>query len=355
MSDVIDDNEINTYILEILSGKRVIYFEPLNQYLCFNHPTAIQKLELDCLEKRLIQTYKSEGLTSEEDLTEDLREEFFSTDDQDELDEVESKIKAYDTIISKRIKGSVKYLEDYKKLSDMKKQKAKIESKKSNVLQLTAEYKAREDRYFELLPRNCTSTSGHQLWSSSKDYLENIKSLEVAYDLLNEYLRFYFGFEGSVLRKIARSPLWRNYYISSEKGILNLFNKNIEDLSLDQLNLVAWSNYYSDIYQLSPRDRPSQDVIENDEALDDFLEEFNRKTKAEMDLERSKSRNEKSNALKHQHSVVTPESSNYVSFHKQDMYSDPKEMSGGESSGTIDDGQKARDAKRKLARVNSNK
>jgi len=353
MLETLDDNAVNTYILEILSAQRVFFLDTNQTYYLFKYPIALERLQLDCLEKQLALVYKKEGFTSEEDLTEDIRAEFFSTEDQDQLEQVESKIKAYKFLMKKRIKGSIQYLEDCKKLSDVSLERDLIVSKKSIVKSITAEYQAREDKYYEMVSKRCLTLDGQIIWKNRKDLLTNIQSLPLAEELLNEYLRFYFGFDNKVLRKIARHPIWRNYYINSERANLDLFSSKTEDLSSDQLRLLSWSNYYYDIYQLSPRDRPSEDILEDDDALDNYLEEYNRKTKAEIELERQKSKTKDSKALQHNHSVVTPESGNFVSFHKQGMYSDPKEMSGGNETTGINEGEQIKEAKRKLAKVNS--
>lgn len=357
MNEFPPDSKINKIILEILSAQKCVYSEELEKYIIYKHPNASMKLYLEEMESRSIKQNILEGYISEENITEDIASEFFSTEDSDTLEEIESKIKGYELIIKKRIKGSVQYLEDYKKLSDLKITRDSLLGKKSSYKQYTAEYKAREDKYFELLCHCTFDLSGNVMWKSSAELFDSFNGLDELpkiYAILNNFLEFYLGYEPTLIRYIARHPFWRNYYISSDKGIINLFSSRAtEDLSLDQLNLMAWSSLYSDINQMPLKDKPSREVIENDELLDQYLDEYNKKASAEAELERQKSKAQYSKALNHSNVVVTPESGNYVSFQKQGLYSDPKEMTGRAEDGatSYDDGKQMAEVKKKVAKI----
>lgn len=353
MNDFPSDTKVSKLILEIISGQRCCFITELNKYLVFKQPTSTFKLYLDELEETLTKKYILEGYPSEQFLNEDLILEFFSTEDQDNLDDIESKLKGYEVIVKKRIKGSIQYLEDHKIISDLKKQKESLLYKKNTYKQFTAEYKAREERYLELLCGCTYDEKGNKIWGSTQNLFDSIENLNIIYIILNKFLEFYLGQEVSIIRYIARHPFWRNYYIASNKGIIQLFSKNTEDLSLDQLNLLAWSSLYSDINEMLLKDKPSREVIENDELLDRYLEEYNRKASAEVELERQKSKTQGSKALNHNHVVLTPESNNYVSFQKQGLYNDPKELSNRteESNTSYNESKEASLVKRKLAKI----
>jgi len=53
------------------------------------------------------------------------------------------------------------------------------------------------------------------------------------------------------------------------------------------LNLAYWSNFYQNIYEMMPKDRPPDAIVEDDEALDAYMkayyEERNREEAAERD------------------------------------------------------------------------
>lgn len=357
MTDFPSDVKINKIILEILSASKCVYLQDLGRFVIYKHPTSDVKIYLDQLEITLSEKYRKEGFVSEDEINEELTSEFFTTEDEDLLSDIESKLKAYDTILKKRVKGSVQYIEDHKKVAEIKRQRDELLTKKDNYKQFTAEYKAREEKYFELLCQCSYELTGERTWKSVKDLFDFTDDLTKIYTILNDFLGFYLGYEPSLLRYIARHPFWRNYYISSDKGMISLFSRKTEDLSIDQLNLLAWSSLYSDINQMPLKDRPSKEIIANDDLLDQFLEEYNRKTQAEAELERQRARSQTSKALNHSNVVVTPESGNYISFQKQGLYSDPKEMTNrvNPDSTAYDEAKRVSEVKKKVAQLPSKK
>lgn len=68
----------------------------------------------------------------------------------------------------------------------------------------------------------------------------------------------------SQFRELARSEPWRNIWESREVG--NLFDVPVCDLTNDQRRLVLYSLMYDRIYE--HHERPSEDIIEDDDALD---------------------------------------------------------------------------------------
>ena len=71
------------------------------------------------------------------------------------------------------------------------------------------------------------------------------------------------------IRELAREDPWRTMWLLKDTGCVNLFLNNDRELSVDQKNLLAWSNMYDSISQ-SP-DNPSDDVVNDDDMLDGWL------------------------------------------------------------------------------------
>jgi len=82
----------------------------------------------------------------------------------------------------------------------------------------------------------------------------------------------------SRIRAIARSASWRIQW-GAAKHIGDLFNKPIIDLTPEQHGLLYWSQVYDSVYE--SMDRPPEDVINNDEALDKWFEEQDAKRRRE--------------------------------------------------------------------------
>jgi hypothetical protein len=85
----------------------------------------------------------------------------------------------------------------------------------------------------------------------------------------NKILNFYKEniIDHSVIRKIARSNVWRTIWSSSKK--IDLFDRPGVDLTRDQLTLCSYSNMYDSVYE-SP-ESPNEKVIEDDDCLDGWF------------------------------------------------------------------------------------
>lgn len=346
------DEELYNAILEIISGERLNYSEILNEVVKYKHPTGTEKLYLNLYEKQQLNKYLKEGHLSEADLTEELQKEFFSTEDQEALEEAQSKLKSYQTLLKKRALGTELYERDNARVTELQAQIQNLQFKRNSSKQHTAEYRAREDKYIMLMSQCLLTMEGNRKWNSPEELQEDLEDIHHLYGLLNEYLAFYFGFETSKIRQIARSPQWKNYYISSNRGLITLFNRPAQDLSLDQLNLTSWSIFYADVSEMSLKDRPSAEMLEDDERLDKYLADYMRKFEAESDLERSKASGKMGSASNHQHVIVTAESENYVSLHKKGMYSDTEIITSRAAEGSSKYSEKEEFIRMKRDRMN---
>lgn len=139
---------------------------------------------------------------------------------------------------------------------------------------------------------------------------------------LGSYLDFYFGYDTEIIRKIARSDQWWSYLASCDKDYLTLFNRDASSLTVDQLNLISWSRYYLNIKEMPYKDRPNEELIDDDIKLDSYLEEFTRKLQAELSLSKKESVGNKD------HVIVTADSPDYIKYHKDNIYSDTSLITG---------------------------
>ena len=280
-------------------------------------------LEQESLEKAL-----ESGLPFEKDLTEAMRESVFCEDDLETLQALQKKVEGFEKLLKKRIKGTDLYLKDLEKLAVLKHKTSELELKRSIVNEYTAEYRAKEDKYFELLSFSAHSISGERLWSNAQGLLESSK-ISFAYSLLNSFLDFYWGYNTAIMREIARAAQWRTMYLSAEKGA-RLTDKAAKDLPVAYLHLMSWSMYYQSISEMLSSDRPSEEVIENDEQLDEFMRAYQAKVSKEAQATSRKNHKSKGSlsATDKDQVVVTAESRSYVNIHKEDGYSDTSIISG---------------------------
>jgi len=325
----ISQDDIYNLIIEILYAERLVETNLTSlPVMKLVYPQQSHKLYADFLEKKNLRNYLSLGTISEEDIPADFIDEFFTTEDAEAVEDIITKIKTYRTLLSKRLKGSEQYLSDLSKIKQLEIEKNSILTKKNTAKQFTAEYRAREDKHLYLLSQCALTLDNLPIWANYEDLLSNntIYTTVEVYDLLNYFLDFYFGHSVDIIRKIARSPTWRTYYAAAKDGVATIFTRGGADLTLDQLNLIGWSKWYDGIFDMSHKDRPSESLMEDDEALDTYISEFIRKLHAESGEYRSKDSGKK--ALDQDHVIVTAESNNYVKFQKKGMYSDTALISG---------------------------
>ncbi len=116
--------------------------------------------------------------------------------------------------------------------------------------------------------------------------------------------------------------MWRIRYVTSQKVSDPLFGVPASQYTNDMLNLAYWSNFYQNIYEMLPRDRPSDLVIEDDDALDAYMKEYYAERTREDASERSKGKNRgKLSAFDKEEVIVTKSNELY-----QDIeYDKPRE------------------------------
>lgn len=74
----------------------------------------------------------------------------------------------------------------------------------------------------------------------------------------------------SQYRELARNEPWRSLWSMSKSIKIKLFlNKKDEDLTINQKNLIVWSQIYDNIQESI--DYPGKDVIEDDDMLDGWM------------------------------------------------------------------------------------
>jgi hypothetical protein len=82
---------------------------------------------------------------------------------------------------------------------------------------------------------------------------------------------------------------------------------------------MYWSNFYQNIYEMMPDDRPDDDVIESDTMLDAYMEEYYKGIEQNRTISRSRGRG--SNAFDSDEVIVT----RFSELYEQLDYDDPRE------------------------------
>lgn len=300
-------DEIERYLCNIFTGKLFCYIlnEEKETYITFKQPDNLIKLKANDVYDRSYKEAIEEDILPLKDLEILIRERnIFTSDDENKLSGLKSQLKAQQVLLSKitvvksnadRIKEIIKKLEQ---------RILEIEYKKYSKLAMSAETKAEEERtsYFCWA---CTYEDNVLYWKEYRDFLEETK-LSFRSDVLSKFLKFYSGIDTKVIRYIAKSNLWRIRYVNSQKVSDPLFGLPTSQYTNDMLNLAYWSNFYQNIYEMLPEDRPNDLIIEDDEALDAYMKNYYEERNREDAARKSKRKSQgKLSAFDNEEVIVT--------------------------------------------------
>ena len=123
------------------------------------------------------------------------------------------------------------------------------------------------------------------LWPTDEDY-NLCKDHTFRTNVFSEYASFVTGLSTEIIRYVARSNLWRIRYVTALKCGCDLFGIPAVDFSTDMTNLLYWSHFYQNIYEMI-EDQPSEEIIEDDSALDAYMENYYKELKNKRLMDRS--------------------------------------------------------------------
>jgi len=270
--------EFDRYLNVITLGKLIIFID--NVEFTLEQPTNLIKMRGDIVYQNAYKGAISEGLLPRKELEQLIKDRHIISDEEQlELSKLESKLEAQKVLLSKTTKVRANQDRVKKIISELEDEIFSIKEKELSKLMMSAETKAEEDRY-NFLCASCVYQNNELFWSSYQEYLKET-NLNLKNELFTKFMSFYNGVSTSVIRYIARSNFWRIRYITSSKVADPLFGRPTTEYTTDMLNLAFWSNYYQQVYELLPEDRPPDHIIEDDESLDAYMDSFYSERKKE--------------------------------------------------------------------------
>ena len=288
--------EVDAIIRKIALGKDIVCIS--NDFLYIHYPSNFLKIKSKLLWDNSYKNALKDGLLPKKDLEElILTRGIFSQDDEKAVSKLQSKLEAQEVLLAKTLKVRANQERIKKTISDLKTELSTILAKKYSKLYMSAENKAEEDMYNYLCSECVFKEDGNKYWNSFDTFLED-RNTDFKNSVFSSFMAFMRGMSTSVIRVIARSNLWRIRYTSSLKTSEKLFGIPLVDYTTDQLNLLYWSNFYEQVYSMMSSDRPSELVIEDDDALDKFMEEYYKEINNETTIRRdTKNKNKNKGSL----------------------------------------------------------
>ena len=264
--------EVEDCLLKIFTG--IEYISINKKILFFKHPTNEIKQKINLKYRDEYVKAITCGMLPREDLKRIVKARgLFTDEDKNKISKLQEQLDAQGVLLAKTTRIKANQDRILKVIKRLKTEILEIEAKKYAALSLSAENKAEEDRTFRICSKCVYKENGLLLWCRYNDAL-NETDLGFKDEVLLNFVTFYSGINTTIIREIARHNLWRIRYINSQKTSEALFGVPTSDYSVDQLNLVYWSNFYQNVYEMLPEDRPSDVIIEDDVSLDAYLKAY---------------------------------------------------------------------------------
>jgi hypothetical protein len=265
-------------INEISLGGRIVPIKKASGeevFILITHCVGVDKLFADIEYKKAFEVARFEGFMTVEETTKLLRERGVLLDaDDDKIKSIESKIAGQEAILEKTTRVPANRDRIKEIINALKNELLQILSKKESFLEFSAERKAQESKYLYLAWRSAKDPYTRELiWPMRKDYEDEI-DLVFRKNVFGEFVKLTSGMDVSTIRRIARSNLWRIRYLTAMKTGVSLFGIDLPEYTVDQLALAYWSHFYQSVYDMPSSDAPSDDVIEDDDALDAFMKAY---------------------------------------------------------------------------------
>lgn len=268
--------ETEDYLDQIFSGVlyKYINIDSNKKLIFFKYPSSIIKQKAALVYKDSYDEATAAGILPLKDLEElIIKRNIFTKEDIKSLSKLESQLEGQYALLGKtnRIKAKVDRLK--KIIKRLENDINLLLYKKNSKLLMSAETKAEEDKLFYVCSKCSYFNNGDLIWASYNKVLKET-NLFLKDAVLADFLTFYRGTDTSIIRELARSSSWRIRFITSMKVSESLFGVPTSEYTTDQINLVYWSNFYQNIYEMLPEDRPSDLIIEDDDALDSYMKSY---------------------------------------------------------------------------------
>lgn len=297
-------DEIERCLVHIFSGKEYAYVDDF--LLVFRFPSNDVRIRAALVYEKAFDDAIKSGILPIKELEELVeRRNLITKEDIDRLKKLKSQLDAQEILLGKttRVKANQDRIKQI--INRLRNEIRHIEFKKSSKLLMSAETKAEEEKTFFVCSRCVFNEDDTLFWPTYNDSKQETR-LELRDKILLRYLKFYSGLPVSTVRELARSSLWRIRYINSMKTSDPLFGVPTTCYTTDQLNLVYWSNYYQNIYEMMPEDRPTDMVIDDDDALDAYMKTFyEERNKQEAERKHKSNRSGRLSAFDAEEVIVT--------------------------------------------------
>jgi hypothetical protein len=322
------------------------------KFIVFSHPSSQEILASRYTRELALLEAAKEELPSKADIEALIAKRNLGVSDPQKISELEKKISAQKRLLDiTNIEGRRKPIEET--MARYASELATLKSKNEHLFILTQEFRAEEESLLYLAWASTYKITGEKYWATFKDF-EADTDLVFRNSLIEEFSNFNRGLEVSKLRFLARHVLWRIRYTAGLKIGGSLFTQGLYDLTPDQQSLLYWSNYYQSISEMLPDDQPDEDTVNNDEALDAYMESYFKQREQERSGAGLKRRSGGKGKLSSDYSDEVIVTANHPDYLKT-AYSDERIASEGSAEVEVVSPSSRRARNRRAAKRNRNR
>jgi len=280
--------EVERYLNRVFTGTEL--FNLNNRLLVFKQPDNELNAKAYLIYDKALKRAVDSGMLKLVDLDALIKERNVITEeDQNKLDRLKAQRDAQELILSKTTRIKAKQGRLISIIDTLNEKIQTIEYKRTSKLTMSGESKAEEERALYFCWACVTDDNGDKCWNTFDDLLKEA-DLELRDSILIKFLKFKSGIETEIIRYLARHSLWRIRYVTSQKVSDPLFGVPTSQYTNDMLNLAYWSNFYQNIYEMMPKDRPPDIIIDDDDALDAYMKAYYEERSREDATERDQNK-----------------------------------------------------------------
>jgi len=270
--------ELDGYIEQICTGRKLVFVEDgvgNERALVFRYPIKHDQLVADLIYRQALKEAEEMEIPSIEEVELLIRERgIFTEEDEGKIEKLKSRMEGQKAVLAKTTRVRARIDRLTKVIADIQEEINLILLKREAQLENTRERKASEYKHLYLTQRGVYDPYSMSLWWETKEDFEKEPDFRFRRKVFVEYIVFSYGLRQEVIRFVARSNVWRIRYVTATNTSESLFGVPIKDYSVDQLMLLYWSHYYQSINEMLPDDKPSDEIIEDDQALDAYMRDW---------------------------------------------------------------------------------
>ncbi len=284
--------DLDKYIGEVCAGQKIIYPENAERKevpVLLRHVTQRDRDLSTHIYRRALKEAEEEELPSLAQMEVMIEERhLFSEADRQALVKLESKLSGQKAILAKTTRVPANRVRLHTIISNIETEIMELRLRKERLYDFTRERKATEERMLYLTWRGARDPFTEELYWKTYEDFKNEKDFLFRKRVFVEFTIFYYGIDQAAIRCVARSGLWRIRFVNAMKTGESLFGRPMSEYTTDQLMVCYWSNFYQSIYEMMPDDRPPEQVIEDDAALDAYMKDWSAERSREATASQSK-------------------------------------------------------------------